>query len=107
MSDNTVILHVVGYEKCPYLYQACLYARVCKNRKRCSDYKITTLETPKQFTEWVQRFLRTHPQTTKQHVDTSSSPFVFDEKDNSYMGGFSELFAFMQDIVIPDDENQN
>lgn len=106
--NNTkrVVLHVVGYEKCPYFYQSCLYAAVCKNRKRCLDYRITSFETPKEFTEWTQRFLRNHPQTSTSKIDTTSSPFVFDDTDNTYLGGFSELFTFMQDIVVPNDQNQ-
>jgi hypothetical protein len=108
-TDNTktVVLHVVGYDKCPYLYQACLYARVCKNRKRCSEYRITSLKTPKEFREWVQGFVHTHPQTAEQHIDMTSSPFVFNETNHTYMGGFSELFAFMQDVVVPNDQNQH
>lgn len=105
-NTNTVVLNVVGYEKCPYFNQACLYATVCKNRKRCSEYKITSLPTPKEFKEWVQRFLYAHPQTTEQSIDTTSSPFIIDETKNLYMGGFSELFTFMQDVVVPNDQNQ-
>lgn len=104
-NTNTVVLHIVGYEKCPYLFQGSLYAAICKNRKKCLDYRITSFDTPREFREWVQGFLHTYPQTTELDIDTTSSPFVFDETTNTYIGGFSELFAFMQDVVVPNDQH--
>lgn len=103
MSGN-VVLHIVGYEKCPYFNRACLFAVVCKNRKRCADYKITSLRTQKEFSNWVRRFVHTHPQTC-QDTHSDESPFVFNETDGTYLGGFTELFTFMQDIDIPCDQN--
>ena len=92
------ILTIVGYDKCPHFYQTCLFGAICKNRKRCTDYQITSFATPSEYTEWVRRFIQEHPQT--QDIEITASPFVHDET-HQYFGGYSEMFALMQDVEVP------
>ena len=94
-------LTIVGYEKCPYFYKVCLFGAICKKRKKCADYLITSFATVSEYTKWLEAFIREHPQTRA--VEMNASPFVYDE-EHTYFGGYSEMFALMQDVVVPDDE---
>ena len=90
-------LTIVGYKKCPYFNQVCLFGTISKNRKRCADYKIVSFDTRTQFSKWVDDFVKVHSQSRV--VDSNTSPFVYDE-DHKYFGGYSEMFDLMQDDEV-------